>query len=63
MSMSPAEYNAWYETARGRWIGEQEYRIQQRLLSPPSVIFSIDLHLRSLSKSKSDYFFRVLSLL
>jgi SAM-dependent methyltransferase len=34
MSMSPAEYNAWYETARGRWIGEQEYRMQQRLLNP-----------------------------
>ena len=48
MSMSPAEYNAWNETARGRWIGEQEYRMQQRLLSPPSVIFSIDLHLRPL---------------
>lgn len=32
MSMSPAEYNAWYETPRGRWIGEQECRMQQRLL-------------------------------
>lgn len=34
MSLSPAEYNAWYETSRGRWIGEQEYRMQQRLLNP-----------------------------
>lgn len=25
--MTPADYDAWYETPRGRWIGELEYRL------------------------------------
>lgn len=25
--MTPAEYDAWYDTPRGRWIGECEYRL------------------------------------
>jgi len=29
----PASYDAWYETPRGRWIGETEFRLISRLLS------------------------------
>lgn len=25
--LTPAEYDAWYEAPRGRWIGEREYRL------------------------------------
>lgn len=28
----PASYDAWYETSRGRWIGETEFRLISRLL-------------------------------
>lgn len=31
---SPAEYDAWYQTDRGRWIGETEFGVMMRLLSP-----------------------------
>jgi len=30
--MDPADYDAWYETQRGRWIGNTEYRLLNRLL-------------------------------
>ncbi len=30
--MSPGDYDAWYESARGRWIGETEFRLLGRLL-------------------------------
>lgn len=30
--MKPAEYHNWYETVRGRWIGEVEFRLVRRLL-------------------------------
>lgn len=30
--MTPAQYDAWYETARGRWIGETEFRLLTGLL-------------------------------
>jgi len=30
--MTPEEYDAWYETERGAWIGEQEYRLIRALL-------------------------------
>ncbi len=30
----PEEYDAWYRTPRGRWIGAVEYRLLGRLLSP-----------------------------
>lgn len=30
----PAAYDAWYQTSRGRWIGETEYRLLRRLLAP-----------------------------
>ena len=32
--MTPEEYDAWYRTPRGRWIGEIEYRLLVRLLQP-----------------------------
>ncbi len=30
--MTPADYDAWYETPRGRWIGTHEYRLVRREL-------------------------------
>ena len=30
--MNPADYDAWYATRRGRWIGETEYALVARLL-------------------------------
>ena len=30
--MTPAEYDAWYETLRGRWFGDTEFRLLVRLL-------------------------------
>lgn len=32
--MSPVDYDAWYESPRGRWIGETEYWLLVRLLTP-----------------------------
>jgi SAM-dependent methyltransferase len=31
--MTPADYDAWYDTPRGRWIGDTELRLLQRLLA------------------------------
>jgi ubiquinone/menaquinone biosynthesis C-methylase UbiE len=31
--MNPAGYDAWYDTPRGRWIGETEYRLAARALA------------------------------
>ena len=30
--MNPADYDAWYGTARGRWVGETEYALAARCL-------------------------------
>jgi len=30
--MTPEEYDSWYDSARGRWIGETEYRLILQLL-------------------------------
>lgn len=30
--MTPAEYDAWYDTPRGRWIGETEFALLRRML-------------------------------
>lgn len=30
--MTPAEYDAWYDTPRGRWIGETELRLLHRMI-------------------------------
>jgi SAM-dependent methyltransferase len=32
--MTPEQYDAWYHTARGRWIGETEFRLISDLLEP-----------------------------
>ena len=32
--MDPASYDSWYESPRGRWIGETEYRLISRHLRP-----------------------------
>ena len=32
--MTAEEYDDWYRTARGNWIGETEYRLLTRLLAP-----------------------------
>jgi SAM-dependent methyltransferase len=32
--VTPAEYDAWYRTPRGAWIGDAEYRLLRRLLQP-----------------------------
>lgn len=32
--MNPTDYDAWYQTPRGRWIGQTEYRLLQRMLEP-----------------------------
>lgn len=32
--MTPADYDAWYDTPRGRWIGETEFHLLHRLLAP-----------------------------
>lgn len=32
--MNPADYDAWYDTPRGRWIGDIEYALAARLLAP-----------------------------
>jgi SAM-dependent methyltransferase len=32
--MTPEQYDAWYRTPRGSWIGETEYRLLRRLLAP-----------------------------
>lgn len=32
--MTPQEYDAWYATPRGRWIGEAEFRLLEGLLAP-----------------------------
>ena len=31
--MNPADYDAWYNTPRGRWIGDTEYALAVRLLA------------------------------
>ncbi|MEQ1592225.1 MAG: methyltransferase domain-containing protein [Thiobacillaceae bacterium] len=32
--MNPADYDAWYDTPRGRWIGDTEYAMAARMLAP-----------------------------
>lgn len=32
--MKPADYDAWYDTSRGRWIGGTEYALLKSLLRP-----------------------------
>lgn len=41
--MDAAEYDAWYDTPRGRWIGETEFHLAQRLLDsrPPESLLDV----------------------
>ena len=32
--MEPADYDAWYRTPRGAWIGEREFRLLRAMLGP-----------------------------
>ncbi|MFZ5559082.1 MAG: class I SAM-dependent methyltransferase [Pseudomonadota bacterium] len=32
--MTPADYDAWYQSPRGAWIGEAEFRLLRHLLAP-----------------------------
>lgn len=41
--MSPEEYDAWYRTTRGKWIGESEYRLLERVLAPESEETLLDI--------------------
>jgi SAM-dependent methyltransferase len=41
--LTPREYDAWYQTPRGRWIGELEYRALLRLLAPAPGAAVIDV--------------------
>jgi ubiquinone/menaquinone biosynthesis C-methylase UbiE len=41
--MTPEQYNAWYRTPRGGWIGESEYRMLRRLLAPASSASILDV--------------------
>ena len=34
MPLTPDQYDGWYNTARGRWIGETEFRLIMNLLEP-----------------------------
>ena len=38
-----AAYDAWYQTPRGRWIGECEYRLLRKLLAYPSNASLLDV--------------------
>lgn len=41
--MTPEEYDAWYDTPRGRWIGEREYRLASSMLALPAGATLLDL--------------------
>ncbi|MFP5384413.1 MAG: class I SAM-dependent methyltransferase [Gammaproteobacteria bacterium] len=41
--MTPQEYDAWYDTPRGRWIGEQEYCLAKSMLALPPGAGLLDL--------------------
>lgn len=40
---SPAKYEGWYSTRRGRWIAEREYRLLSALLTPASRATLLDV--------------------
>lgn len=40
---SPAEYEAWYHTARGKWIGETEFATMMKLLQPKQGFSLLDI--------------------
>jgi len=43
MNSDPASYEAWYHTSRGRWIGQREFALLEKLLSPRSGASLLDV--------------------
>lgn len=41
--MLAEDYDAWYRTPRGAWIGELEYRLLRRMLAPPPASRILDI--------------------
>lgn len=41
--MNPKDYDAWYDTPRGRWIGEAEFALLHRLLTPEAGTSLLDV--------------------
>lgn len=41
--MDPAQYDAWYATPRGAWIGDIEYRLLRRLIAPRAAASILDI--------------------
>ncbi|MHB1141967.1 MAG: class I SAM-dependent methyltransferase [Sulfuricaulis sp.] len=41
--MNPREYEAWYQTARGRWIASREFELMRRLMNPPAGATLLDV--------------------
>jgi ubiquinone/menaquinone biosynthesis C-methylase UbiE len=41
--MNAGEYEAWYQTARGRWIAGREFDLMRRLLNPPAGATLLDV--------------------
>jgi SAM-dependent methyltransferase len=41
--MSPGEYEAWYQTARGSWIAGREFDLMRRLLDAPAGATLLDV--------------------
>ncbi|MCR4301123.1 MAG: class I SAM-dependent methyltransferase [Sulfuricaulis sp.] len=42
-TMSPGEYEAWYQTASGSWIADREFSLMWRLLNPPAGATLLDV--------------------
>ncbi|GBL46094.1 methyltransferase type 11 [Sulfuriferula multivorans] len=42
-AMQAAEYDAWYQTPRGRWVGETESDLLRRMLGPQSAESLLDV--------------------
>jgi SAM-dependent methyltransferase len=43
MTLKPEDYDAWYQTPRGRWIGETEFALLTRMLEPEREASLIDI--------------------
>jgi SAM-dependent methyltransferase len=43
LTMTPSQYDAWYDTPRGRWIGDAEYRLVRSLLDlqPGDIVLDV----------------------
>ncbi|MDZ4405344.1 class I SAM-dependent methyltransferase [Prosthecobacter sp.] len=43
MTLKPEDYDAWYQTPRGRWIGAAEFALLKRMLRPEQDASLIDI--------------------